>query len=44
MYFVKGVSYQDADFGHHADIDVDNLGDLYDVSDIGSDCEKSYGF
>ena len=44
MYFTKGISFQNPDFGHHADIDVGELGSSYDLSDVGSSCEKAMDF
>ena len=43
-YFYQGVSYQDPDFGHHANIEVGLPGEPYDLSEVGSDCEKSMDF
>ena len=44
MYFTKGISYQNPNFGHHADIDVGMLGQPYDLSEVGSSCEKAMDF
>ncbi len=44
MFFTKGISYQNPLFGHHADIDVGNAADLYDLGDVASSCEKAMDF
>lgn len=44
MYFTKGISFQNPQFGHHADIDVGERGQPYDLSNVGSNCEKAMDF
>ena len=41
MYYYKGISYQDPNFGHHSDIDVGQLGEAYDLRDVGDSCEQA---